>query len=75
MPSSKSLVFDPASVSFAERVFSIEEAAAHLHLCRTMIFHLVASGHLKSFKVGKRRLFTGAELQRFVQSATSETTQ
>ena len=36
-------------------VYSVEEAADLLGIGRTFMFHLVATGEIESFKIGRRR--------------------
>jgi excisionase family DNA binding protein len=51
------------------RNFTVIEAAEHLRVSRAMVYKLISSQQLKPFKIGTRTLFSGAELERFVQSA------
>lgn len=45
---------------------SIPGACARLGLGRTVIYELIQTGELRSFKVGRRTLIPEADLQRFV---------
>jgi excisionase family DNA binding protein len=59
---------DPAS---ALALVSVPGAAKILSLSVDYVWKLVASGQLKSIKIGKRRLIKHAELMRFADSATT----
>ncbi len=45
---------------------TVAEAAAALKLSRSVTYLLVASGQLKSVKIGRARRITNADLQAFV---------
>lgn len=49
-------------------VYGMEEAAEQLGVTRSRAFQLVASGTLKSFKDGRRRLVTHKELEKCVEA-------
>ena len=59
---------DPAS---ALALVSVPGAAKILSLSVDYVWKLVASGQLKSIKIGKRRLIKHMELMRFADSDTS----
>jgi excisionase family DNA binding protein len=54
-----------------DRVFNVLEAAAHLRISRAQIYKLIDQNQLKPFKIGSRTLFTGRELQRLIDHASS----
>lgn len=47
--------------------YSVDEAAARLSVSKGTLENLIASGELKSFLVGRRRLVSRAALESFVQ--------
>ena len=51
---------------------SPESAAKRINTNTRAIYTLIASGELRSFKLGKRRLIPDAELQRLVQRKMAE---
>lgn len=55
-----------ASLPMASQNFDVEEAAAVLGIGRTRVFSLIASGALKSVRIGRSRLIPGAVLQRYL---------
>jgi len=56
-------------IDFSQTVFTVNEAAAYLKISRAFLYKLVRQGDLQTFRLGKRTLIVGAELNRFVQSA------
>lgn len=46
---------------------SPDSAAQRLGVSTRSVYNLIATGELKSFKIGKRRLITDPELQRLVE--------
>jgi excisionase family DNA binding protein len=53
-------------------LYSIEEAAELLGIGRTFMFHLVASGEVDSFKIGKRRKIHRDALDSYIARLRSE---
>lgn len=51
---------------------SPDRAAQRLGISTRAVYVQIASGGLRSFKVGKRRLITDAELVRFVERRAAE---
>lgn len=51
---------------------SPDRAAQRLGISTRAVYMHIASGELRSFKDGKRRLIPDAELQRFVQRKMAE---
>lgn len=56
-------IVPPLTVDPNQR-YNIGEAAAILRICRARLYQLVGDGSVQSFKEGKRRFFSGAELIR-----------
>lgn len=54
--------------------FSVEQGAEQIGITRTAFYGLIRTGEIKTFKVGRRRLVTRTELQRFVQAKVQEAT-
>ncbi len=61
----------PASAS-RRLVYSVEEAADLLGIGRTFMFHLVATGEIDSFKIGKRRKIPRDALDGYIERLRSE---
>jgi excisionase family DNA binding protein len=53
-------------------LYSIEEAADLLGIGRTFMFHLVATGEIDSFKIGKRRKIPRDALDAYIERLRSE---
>lgn len=53
-------------------VYSIDEAAELLGIGRTFMFHLVATGEIESFKLGKRRKIPREEIDRYIKRLRAE---
>ncbi|WP_298829382.1 excisionase family DNA-binding protein [uncultured Piscinibacter sp.] len=51
---------------------SPERAGVRLGVSTRKVYEAIASGELRSFKLGKRRLIPDTELQRFVQRKLAE---
>ncbi len=54
-------------------LYTAEEAAERLTLSRAQIFRLIATGELKSVKIGKARRISERALEEFVQLAEEAT--
>ena len=54
-----------ASGAALERLFSIDEAAAALHVARSTLYQLIGAGELRSIKVGRRRLVPASSIAGF----------
>lgn len=52
--------------------YSPERAAVRLGISTRKVYDHIASGDIRSFKDGKRRLIPDSELQRFVQRKLAE---
>jgi excisionase family DNA binding protein len=51
-----------------ERLYRVEEAAREvLHLGRTRVYELIASGALKSISIGRSRRITESALEEFIE--------
>lgn len=57
--------FVPASMADLQ-LLSVDQALALLGIGRTSLYELVAQGHLKPVKLGRRTLIKAADLQAFV---------
>lgn len=57
------------TVDFANRTFSVSEAATYLKISRAMLYKLMADGRVVPSKLGARTVFTGAELQRLLDAS------
>jgi excisionase family DNA binding protein len=44
----------------------VDDASRALGIGRTMLYHLVQSGRIRSITIGKRRLFRKADLEAFL---------
>jgi excisionase family DNA binding protein len=53
-------------------LYSVEEAANLLGIGRTFMFHLVATGEIDSFKIGKRRKIPRDALDAYIERLRSE---
>jgi excisionase family DNA binding protein len=53
-------------------LYSVEEAADLLGIGRTYMFHLVATGEIDSFKIGKRRKIPRDALDGYIERLRSE---
>ncbi len=61
----------PASAA-RRLVYSVEEAADLLGIGRTFMFHLVATGEIDSFKIGKRRKIPRDAIDGYIERLRSE---
>lgn len=57
------------TVDFANRTFSVNEAASYLKISRAMLYKLMADGRLVPSKLGARTVFVGAELQKLLNAS------
>lgn len=55
-------------------LYSVEEAAHLLGIGRTYMFHLVATGEVRSIKIGKRRKIPYDALQAYIERLSAEHT-
>jgi excisionase family DNA binding protein len=53
-------------------LYSVEEAAELLGIGRTFMFHLLATGEIDSFKIGKRRKVPRDALDGYIERLRSE---
>ena len=53
-------------------LYSVEEAADLLGIGRTFMFHLLATGEIDSFKIGKRRKIPRDALDGYIERLRSE---
>lgn len=58
-------------ISFEERSFAPAQVAEALGVCRVQVHRLIASGKLKSFKVGRARRCTGRQINDYRQAGES----
>lgn len=56
----------------ARLLYSVEEAADLLGIGRTFMFHLVATGEIDSFKIGKRRKIPRGALDSYIERLRTE---
>lgn len=62
---------DRASVP-SRLLYSVEEAADLLGIGRTFMFHLLATGEIDSFKIGKRRKVPRDALDGYIERLRAE---
>jgi excisionase family DNA binding protein len=55
-------------------LYTIDETLEALSLGRTKFYSIVAAGDLKTVRIGRRRLVSHDELQRYVSSLEGEAT-
>jgi excisionase family DNA binding protein len=55
-----------------DKLYTIAEVAALLRISKPTLYRLMASGDLKSVKLGGRTLFKESEVERFVNSLDSD---
>ena len=53
---------------YSKLAYGIKEACAAVNLSRAFLFERIASGELKSFKIGNRRLIAVDDLTNFINS-------
>ena len=58
---------DPPAASELKVLVSVEEAAHLLSVGRTMVYHLVTCGEIRSVKIGRMRRVVAASLHEYVQ--------
>jgi excisionase family DNA binding protein len=56
----------------APRVLRVDEAALALGIGRSLVYDLIRSGRLRSFKVGSRRLIPAAAIDEAIATLTEE---
>jgi excisionase family DNA binding protein len=54
-----------------DRLLSIDEAARSLGVGRTALYAVLATGELRSLRVGRRRLVPASAVDEYIASATS----
>jgi excisionase family DNA binding protein len=59
-------------MSPATRLNSVEVVMKRLHVGRSKVFELIATGQLRSVKVGRRRLISDAAIEEFIARIESE---
>lgn len=52
----------------ASELLTFDQVMAMLHIGRTKLYALVREGGLRSFKVGRTRLFRRVEIERFIHA-------
>ena len=52
-------------------VYTVDEAAQRLSIGRTLVYSLIASGQLRSIKIGGRRLISRRQLECFIKERES----
>lgn len=62
---------DESPIPFEERSFAPAKAAEILDVCRVQVHRLIASGKLKSFKVGRARRCTGKQINDYRKAGGS----
>ncbi|MEV5692462.1 helix-turn-helix domain-containing protein [Micromonospora globbae] len=63
---------DNTSTPITPRVLRVEEAARALGIGRSLVYNLIRSGRLRSFKVGSRRLIPAAAIDETIAMLTEE---
>lgn len=53
----------------APDVMDVNETASYLRISRASVYRLVKSGSLKVTKIGKRTLFSRADIERLLEDA------
>ena len=53
-------------------LLSIAAAARHLGIGRTALYHELATGHLRSFKIGRRRLIPASTIDAYIAARAEE---
>ncbi|MEW1585931.1 helix-turn-helix domain-containing protein [Micromonospora vinacea] len=61
-----------APTSITPRVLRVEEAARALGIGRSLVYDLIRSGRLRSFKVGSRRLIPAVAIDEVITTLTEE---
>ncbi|WP_435055181.1 excisionase family DNA-binding protein [Micromonospora aurantiaca (nom. illeg.)] len=59
-----------ATSSITPRVLRVEEAAHALGIGRSLVYDLIRSGRLRSFKVGSRRLIPASAIDEAIATLT-----
>ncbi|MFF5082487.1 helix-turn-helix domain-containing protein [Actinoplanes sp. NPDC000266] len=54
------------------RVLRVEEAARELRIGRSLVYDLIRTGRLRSFKVGSRRLIPAAAIEETIANLSRE---
>ena len=54
------------------RVLRVEEAARELRIGRSLVYDLIRTGRLRSFKVGSRRLIPAAAIEETIAILSGE---
>ena len=67
----KAWILDTTS-NTSPRVLRVEEAARALGIGRSLVYDLIRSGHLRSFKVGSRRLIPVAAIDETIANLSGE---
>ena len=57
---------------FGRRLFSVQEAAEHLRISRTMVFKLLREGKLTPTKIGTRTLISGAAIAHLLDETAGQ---
>ena len=53
-----------------DRLYSIAEAAAALHVVRSTLYGLIGTGELRTVKVGRRRLVPESAITAYIEALT-----
>ena len=56
-----------------DRLLGVDEAAAVLGLGRSLVYNLIASGELRTFRIGRRRLVPSGALAEFMAAREAAT--
>jgi excisionase family DNA binding protein len=51
-----------------DRLYSVDEAASHLGIRRSLLYDLIGRGDLRTIVVGRRRLVPAASLSEFIRA-------
>lgn len=51
-----------------DSILTVAETATHLRVSRGYLYKMIEAGKIKPVKIGKRTLFKGREIQRFMRT-------
>jgi len=60
------------TTSVAPRVLRVEEAARALGIGRSLVYDLIRTGRLRSFKIGRRRLIPADAIDEAIAALSEE---
>ena len=59
---------DHFQIDFEHRQFSVDEAAAHLRISRSLLYKFISYNAIRPVKLGGRTIISGAEISRFLKA-------